>query len=222
MIELSPKRSAAMTRTPTTQSADLCHRCESAVVDYRTKEPGRDDLLVWCSVCFAKHYDPDRPDRINGTADIVFDVIVGPPPAPPAVTPSGPMSSGGRRLLRLSAARRDAGGLELPFSGSNTPRASSGASSHAVQHLGKAGRSGVPTRRSRRSEPADPSTTDATIEARIAAATVNPGWTPENWAARLEQMAGLCAPLHPELADQLRRWAAAVRERHCPPASRWK
>lgn len=58
-----------------------------------------------------------------------------------------------------------------------------------------------------------------TIGEAIQAGHLNPGWTPENWAARLEQMAELCEPLHPTLAGQLRDWASAVRRKHCPQSS---
>jgi len=59
------------------------------------------------------------------------------------------------------------------------------------------------------------------IEAAIAAATVNRGWTAHAWVRRLEQMADLCAERHPERSSDLRRWATAVRARQpVTPTSR--
>lgn len=54
------------------------------------------------------------------------------------------------------------------------------------------------------------------IEAKIAAAAVNPGWTPLTWAGRLEEMADRCGRYNPDRAAQLRRWAAAVRKANEP------
>lgn len=52
------------------------------------------------------------------------------------------------------------------------------------------------------------------VKAKIAAAYVNPGWQPRDWAARLRQLAERCGPLHPQHAADLRAWAEAVEAAH--------
>lgn len=49
------------------------------------------------------------------------------------------------------------------------------------------------------------------LRARAGRGDVNAGWTPAAWAERLEQMAGRCEALQPELAASYRQWAAKVK-----------
>lgn len=52
------------------------------------------------------------------------------------------------------------------------------------------------------------------VKAKIAAAHVNPGWRPWDWAARLRQLAERCEKLHPQRAAELRAWAEAIEAAH--------
>lgn len=63
-----------------------------------------------------------------------------------------------------------------------------------------------------KAETATPARAD--LAAKIAAAHVNPGWRPQDWAARLRQLAGRCEELHPQHAADLRAWAEAVDAAH--------
>lgn len=52
------------------------------------------------------------------------------------------------------------------------------------------------------------------LNRKIAEGYVNPGWRPQDWAARLRQLAQRCEELHPQHAADLRAWAAAVEAAH--------
>jgi hypothetical protein len=40
------------------------------------------------------------------------------------------------------------------------------------------------------------------------------GWTAERWCEHLAHVAAACRPVNPQRADELERWAEAVRQRH--------
>lgn len=65
-----------------------------------------------------------------------------------------------------------------------------------------------------KAETAAPTPARTDLAAKIAAAHVNPGWRPQDWAARLRQLAERCEAIHPERAADLRAWAEAVEAAH--------